>query len=67
MTFQDIVDLAQGAESIPLENIQFAVFSDQNGYLSAQRLSDGTYVFAPFYGKTRLLAKKLFGSATPTQ
>lgn len=66
MTFQDISDLAQAAQDISLDKIQFATLSKEGGYLSAQQLPDGTYVFAPFYGKVRTLAQKMFGAPAAT-
>jgi LCP family protein required for cell wall assembly len=67
LTFQDLVDLAQLAQDIPQDKIQFATLSEQDGYLTAQKQADGTYLFYPINFRVRTLTQKLFPAAKPAK
>ncbi|MEP7289382.1 MAG: LCP family protein [Chloroflexota bacterium] len=62
LSFDDMVQLAQLAQSIPKDNIQSAVITDRDGYLQPSKLASGEEVFSPVYEKIHDLVEKLFDS-----
>jgi LCP family protein required for cell wall assembly len=60
MTFQEIVELAQLAQSIPKENIRSAVITDKDNLLIPSTLPDGDQVFSPVYERIHDLVGVLF-------
>lgn len=64
MTFEEMVALAQIAQSIPKENIRSAVITDKDGYLMPSTLQNGDQVFSPVYEKIHELVERLFDAGT---
>jgi len=63
LTFNEIAQLAQLAQSIPKDNIRSAVITDRDGYLLPAKLASGEEVFSPIYEKIHDLVDNLFEAA----
>jgi LCP family protein required for cell wall assembly len=60
LTFDEILQLAQFAQTIPKDNIHSAVITDRDGYLLPSTLPSGEQVFSPVYEKIHELIVTLF-------
>jgi polyisoprenyl-teichoic acid--peptidoglycan teichoic acid transferase len=63
MTFEQMVQLAQIAQSIPRENIKSAVLTDRDSYVLPATTPQNEQVFTPNYEKIHALIEELFGAA----
>jgi LCP family protein required for cell wall assembly len=71
MSFEEMLQLAQLAQSIPKDNIRSAVITDTENYLMPSVLPNGDQVLSPVYERIHDLVQKLFdtgpGGAGNTQ
>jgi len=63
MTLDEIIQLALFAQTIPKENIQSAVITEQGGYLLPATLPDGNQVLSPIYEKIQELVGNMLDAA----
>ncbi len=63
MSFEQMLQLGQFAQSIPKENIKSDVLTDRGGYLIPSKTNDGEDVFTPVYEKIHDLIEQLFDAA----
>jgi len=66
MTFDEMMQLASFAQTVPKENIKSDVITDKAGYLMPSTLKDGEQVFTPVYEKIHDLVVQLFNAAPGT-
>ncbi len=63
LTLDQIIQIAQVAQSIPKDNIKSAVLTDKDGFLLPATLTTGEQVFTPIYENIHDLISKLFDAA----
>jgi LCP family protein required for cell wall assembly len=63
LTFEEMLQLAQAAQSIPKENIKSQVITDRENYMLPTTLPSGEQVFSPVYERIHALMETLFDAA----
>jgi LCP family protein required for cell wall assembly len=65
MTFDEMIQIAQIAQTIPRENIASAVLSDKENYVLPATTAQGEQVLTPNYEKIHALIESLFDGKPP--